>query len=262
MIVNGECRFLAVSMFVKAIVQREKLSMSAPGWMIDQDGRMLIEAKILEYGAGKKSEAEIFVDQIMDNEVRKAMGPLETLNAYSRALDLGVCLDTLSRAFGKSKQTIEADLPILQLPEILLKEFDKGGLNKAVARKLAELPAGKVMKAYEWSRRGRDVAGQLAKIEAYRQASSQMSLDVFDQAAKEAEPQDRKEARKTFGRLQRTIAEFSQSPYANGKGPLMIVANSRELSVVEQTAIVMAKIAEKMLADLRAYRARDKRAAA
>jgi ParB family chromosome partitioning protein len=239
LIINGECRWTA-SVLV---------------------GLKEIDAKIFEY-AGDNVEGEVFVDQLMDNGVRKNLDPLEELQAYQRAIDMGMKAEDIARAYGKSVELIEKDLPILRMPEIMLKEYDNGNIPKAVARAIAVLPNHKRMiKAWEWAKNGKNVDGMLKKIDAYVARSNQQTFDIFDQAISEADGDEKKAARIAAEKLMQAIISFKETPFANGKGELMLVVNSRRLGEIEQTAKEMAAIARKIMDDIGQYKARSKSAA-
>ena len=236
MIVNGECRFTAVSMFA---------------------GLKQIDA-IIRHDLDRASEGEIYLDQIVDNDARKNLDPLETIESYQRALDLGVDVEELSKATGKSVATIQADLPVLNLSPHIKRDFDSGKLPKTVARKLAELEGSKADKAYEWARKGKDAKGMLAKIDAYIQENAQVKM--FD--LKEIDADTKKKAGKEWDLLRKAVMKFAKSPFSNGKGPVVVLARKANLAELEFTADEMIKMSEKIKADCRAYRAREKSALA
>lgn len=257
-IINGECRWTAVSLFVKKIANELGITKNH-GWYLDDDGKLWIECKVIEYDAD--AEKEIFIDQIMDNEVRLNMGALETLQAYQRALEMGATIGELSKAFGKTEKTIEADLPILNMPEVMLRAFDKGEIPKSICRKLGTLKNHSQMeKAWEWAKRGKDVDGMLKKIDAYLAQVNQTSL--FDQAKKDATPKDRKDARVQFAKLSKAIQNYMKTPYSNGKGELVVLVKSNELAEVEIIARDMAKLATKIMDDVKSFKAQKKSAVA
>lgn len=238
LIVNGECRWTAAVLV----------------------GMKEIEAKIFDY-SGENTDGEVFIDQIMDNVVRKDMDPLETLQSYQKALDMGMSIDDLAKAFGKSRELIEKDLPILKLPKLLLDAYDTGALPKTVARKLAELSGHKAMlKAWEWACKMRNTNGMLAKIGAYQNAQAQMSL--FDDALGSATSEEKKSAKICADKLMRAITEFKGTPFANGKGELLMVVNSRKLDNMKILADEMAKISTKLKSDILAYESQRKNAVA
>ena len=232
MIVNGECRFTAVSMFA---------------------GLKEIDA-ILRHDLDQATEGEIYLDQIVDNDARKNLDPLETIASYQRALDLGIDIEDLARATGKSVAVIQADLPILKLSPHIQRDFDEGKLPKMVARKLATFEGSKADKAYEWARKGKDTKGMLAKIDAYIQENAQVKL--FD--LKQIDADTKKKAGKEWDLLRKAVMKFAKSPFSNGKGPVMILARRQNLAELEFTTDEMIKMAEKIKADCRAYRAREK----
>ena len=240
MLVNGECRYLG-SVLV---------------------GLKTIEAKIFNY-SGENMAGEILVDQIMDNVTRKDMDPVETLQSFKRAIDLGISIEDLAKAFGVSVDVIEKDLPILGLPEKLLGLYDKGKMSKAVARKIAEFPSGKrMLKAWEWAQSGKNTKGMLAKIEAYAVESSQITIDPIKDAAKGADSKDRQAARKTFGKLMKMMGDFEKSKFSNGSGVYMVEVNKKNIDEMAAVAKAMEKYGKKIMDDIRIFQASSKHSAA
>jgi ParB family chromosome partitioning protein len=236
MVVNGECRFTALSMFTSL----KEIPV------------------IIRYDLIGASEGEIYLDQIVDNDARKNLDPLETIASYQRSLDLGNSLERTAEALGKSVALIQADLPILQLSPHIQRDFDSGKLPKTVARRLASFEGSKADKAYDWAKKGKDTKGMLAKIDAYIQENAQTKM--FD--LKEIDADTKKKAGKEWDLLRKAVTKFANSPFSNGKGPVVILARKSSLNELEFTADEMIKMAEKIKADCRAYRAREKSAVA
>lgn len=256
LIKNGECRWTAVSGFLAGIVKKENLPLEKDGWRIE-DGELFIEAKVVEKGSDK----DFFIDQIMDNNVRKAMTPLETIHAYKRALELGSDLDELEKAFGTSAKTIEADLEILNLPDGLLRTFDEGKIPKAVARRLGVMGnQSKMVKAWSWAVKGRGVDGMLAKIEAYISTSNQQ--DIFGEVVREMSKDEKKKVKAEWARFANAVGKFKESPYSNGKFKHVVVLKSRQLTELEETARMLKEIQENIMSQLREYKAQNKNAVA
>lgn len=239
-IMNGECRWTACVLV----------------------GLETIDATIFHFEGGtiEETEAFVFEEQIMDNVVRKNMDPLETLQSYQTAIDMGATIDSLAKKFGVSTDLIEKDLPILGLPKMLLQAYDRKEVPKEVARRLAELPTHrKMLKAWEWAQRGKNTKGMIKKIDAYVAASSQGKIeDLFAVATESATNEDRRAAKAAAGKLVKAISQFSKSPFANGKGPLMLAVNSQKIGELEMAAKEMSKIGAKIMNDIAVYRARDK----
>ena len=233
-IINGECRWRACVMA----------------------GLKEIPAFIDESG---KSSGEVYLDQILDNETRMNLPPMDTIESYRKALDMGIDIERLAAAVGKSEATIMADLPLLDLPEKAKKLVDAGVMSKAVARKIAEFPNSvKMEKALEWALKGSNAKEQLAKIEAYACEANQCKIWDLPEAK---DIDELKAAGKAFDKLAKSIAAFADSKYANGKGPIVIHARKRELANLETMAAQMVKIGQKLQEDARLFRAQDKNAA-
>jgi ParB-like chromosome segregation protein Spo0J len=253
-LVNGECRTLAVSMFIKDFYTEDRKNFKI------EDGEIYIYAKIL---AKNMTPGEIFLNQIMDNLVRLNMGRLETLEAIKRALtdpEVLMPMEKVSSAFGLSREIIEADLPILDLPNLMKKEWDEGRLPKVVARKIASLEPKQHDKAYEWAKSGRTAEVMLKKIDAYLEQANQMSL--WAEIKDGADEKTRKACKVLYGQLVGQMEKFSKSPYTNGESKTFILCNKNRLSEIERTAKEMEKISKSILGALCEFRVKDKNAVA
>ncbi len=237
MLVNGECRFLAH-------VTNEALKETGEIYAIVVDS---------------DNPLEIFLDQIIDNETRLNMAPMETISAYGKVIEMGGDVEGIASALGKSPATINADLELLRLPELIRQKVDEGSLPKAVAREIAKQPTdSRMSKAYGWAVKGKNVDGMLAKIKTYDNQANQVKIDAL---WGKDEPADKlKEVGKSFDRLQKAITIFANSPASNGKGGVMVKARSKKLGMVEETAKQMQVISKKILGDCLLWRAQDKHA--
>lgn len=247
-IVNGECRWTAVSQFVKKWWDGSELD----GFRTNGH-EILIEAKVCEYAP--EDTGEVYVDQIVDNAVRLAMGALESLQAIEKAInEHGIPIETCAKAFGMSMATLKADLPILALPEILLKEFDDGRLPKAVARELATVKPNRVMKAYDLSRQGKDVPGMLKRIEVFLEQEAQLSL-LDKLPAVQDSNKDKALAKSAFSQLFSAVSKFSETPFADSQAKLLILCNARRIAEIEDAIKNMKKITARLNDELLGYKA-------
>jgi len=239
-IINGECRWRACVMA----------------------GLKEIPAFIDESG---KSSGEVYLDQILDNETRMNLPPMDTIESYRKALDMGIDIERLAAAVGKSEATIMADLPLLDLPEKAKKLVDAGVMSKAVARKIAEFPNSvKMEKALEWAMKGSNAKEQLAKIAAYSCEANQGNIfSILKAQVKDDKEfnEELKTAGKIFDKLAASITTFANSKFANGKGQFVICARKRELQNLETIAAKMVRIGQKLQEDALLFRAQDKNAA-
>lgn len=249
-VVNGECRWTALSMFVKGYWDGTEKD----GFKIDSNG-IFIECK----EKNLNTRREVLKNQIMDNVVRLNMRPLEILGAISEAINKEeIPIEDCAKAFGMTVATIEADLPILQLPEKMKLAWDKGILPKAVARKIATLPSKQYEKAFEHAMSGKTVDTMLKKIQSYLDKVNQ--IDLFNSAMQNADSKEKKDAKATFGQLVKAMEKFSGSPYLNGNTKLLILVHSQQTEIIERTAREMRKIADTLTDELKQYKVRKKSA--
>lgn len=85
--------------------------------------------------------------QIVENEQREDMSPLEKSEGYSRLLELGYSVEDLAKKIGKSPATIYGLLKLRQLPEKAKKAVEKGELPMTTAQLLARIPDKKAQAA-------------------------------------------------------------------------------------------------------------------
>lgn len=200
-----------------------------------------------------KTPAELFLAQIRDNDTRLNMGTMETIEAYGRALELGATITALVNAIGKTKATIEADLPLLNLPADIKKSVEAGTLPKEVARVIAELETdSRMATAYKHAIRGKGSAQMIANVRHYISQVYQEEINIF----KEVTSDQLKGAGKVLDKLLSAVKVFANS--STGKGGLMIKARAKKgggLSDIELTANEMKKQAEFILGNCRLYRA-------
>jgi ParB family chromosome partitioning protein len=232
-IINGECRWRASIL----------AGLSEIPAFVDESG---------------KDAGEIFLDQVLDNETRLNLPPMDSIHSYKKALDMGIDIDRLAAAVGKSKQVIELDLPLLDLPEKAQKMVNDGTLPKAVARKIAEFPNSvKMENALKKALQATSAKDMLAKVEAYRLELAQGTIQsIFDMP--EVKDKDAlKDAGKAFEKLAKVVGEFAGSKWANGKGPVVINARARmnRLNELEAIAQQMVRVGQKLQEDSRMFRA-------
>jgi ParB family chromosome partitioning protein len=155
MIVNGECRWAAC--LLAGIEEIDSF------------------VRIKKYAA--MSESDLLIHQIADNEQRSDMLPIETAEAYARAVELGATIKEISEKTGKSEKTISCDVKIAGLPKICKDAINAGTLSKTVGEKIASFDTEKQMTtAYKKSMGKGTVLDQLAAVEAYRQRNAQGTL--------------------------------------------------------------------------------------
>jgi len=232
--VNGECRLLAF---------RHNESLKEYG---------KIPCIVRDYSDRKASDK--FIQQIVDNDVRLNMGTMETVDAYSKALEIGATIEDLSDAVGKAVEVIEADLPLVNLTPAIRSAVDGKTISKKVAREIAKLgKENKMEKAYAAAVRSRNSKQQLANVQAYANQVSQKKLELTSDKDKKTTGEDLKSAGKYLDALLGSIKRFAS---LETDKTLMIKARSKKLEEVEVTAKEMIKQAELLLDHCREYRAK------
>jgi ParB family chromosome partitioning protein len=226
MIVNGECRHTA-SVLV---------------------GLKTIKAVVRVF----EDEKAVFLNQVMDNNARLNMTPMETVHAFHRGLELGATIEEMAEKLGVSVEVLKRDLPLAELPPELQAHIDSGKLPKEVGRHIATLPKEWHHRAWDKAQTGNNAAEMIARVDAYKAARSQQPL--FG-AAQEISKDELQEMRTTFKRLRKTMENFVNSGYGNGKAPELVKANSKMLPELEFTAKQMMSAAKALQDAARLYRA-------
>lgn len=271
-IVNGECRWTAVSMFVKGQWEKHKAKVE-----VDENGVITVNGVVL-HGLrmidGKfhieasdkshlKSNRAILKNQILDNHVRKNMDPVETLRSVQRLIDAGEPIQTAANALGTTPATLEKDLTILRLPDELLAIFDRGEMAKKVAHRLAELKSHQSMRnAWKWAVNAKNADGALAKIQAYENKVKQQ--DIFDMAIDAASDKDKRRAKKAYVSLHSAVTKFADMDFLSDddKRRLILVANRGKVNEIKEVAARLQKIGALLISDIQDYTARSKSAVA
>jgi ParB-like chromosome segregation protein Spo0J len=236
MLVNGECRYTACALFLAKHVETD--GDFVLGHVRRVNGEIQIKCEVKRFESDSKRK----VNQILDNASRKNFDPLEELQAISELIDAGMAIPDIAKALGRSVTVIEADLPILKLPQALLKLYDQGTIAKQVARRISEFPNEKAM-TNAWTNyasKVRGVENQLAKIEAYQRARDKKKVQLFD--LKKADPQEVKDAKHAYRKLKAACNAVVDKNLLSDTRNLMVAANSKELEKVDEIAKTLTKI--------------------
>lgn len=85
---------------------------------------------------------DVLVAQVIENEEREDLGPLEKADGYARLVeDHGHTVEQIRAATGKSISTIRGLLKLRQLPERARKALDAGEMPAATAQLIARVPS-------------------------------------------------------------------------------------------------------------------------
>ena len=217
MLVNGECRFRATTL---ANLQE-------------------IPAIIREY----ESEADMKMEQALDNIARKKMSAMDEIKSYKTIMDLGKSIEQVSESTGVTLATIEADLKILKLKEKYQKMVNNGTMAKAVARKFSEIDKKKQDQIFNKHINKKSGAkAQIKAIEAYIAQSKQVSLFALE--SESISTNDRKDMQKFLVLLQQTSTTIKESPYSNGKAISLVNNHSKKIKEMEAIAETLMNFAK------------------
>lgn len=228
MLVNGECRTRA-----SRVAGLEK-----------------IPAIIKEY----ENEADLRIEQALDNITRKSMPIMDEIRAVKNLLDLGKTLPEISAAFGKATGTLDEDLKILNLKDKYQKMVNDGKMSKAVARKFAEVDKAKQDQVFakHISKKSGSQA-QITAIEAYLSQSRQLSL--FDMDESPVTENERKEMQKFLCHILETSKVIMNSPYSNGKAVNLVKTHKKKISDLETMAKTMVSFGKHIQENIHVVRA-------
>lgn len=239
-IVNGECRWTACAMFLRKYVPGDFVM----GHVRSVNGVIEMFCEVKTFRSDKKRR----VNQILDNASRKNFDPLEELRAIHDLRESGMDLTEIAGALGRSEKVVEADLPILAMPDDLLKVYDTGEMTKIVAREICKFASHKQMKtAWKKAARAKGTKAQLAHIEAYRKDVDKETSEKALGDAQENTPEKRA-AKSLYRKLMACLTKATDENLINENKHLMVAVNSRNLAEVSDLAKNLAKIA-KNLAD-------------
>jgi len=203
------------------------------------------------------SDQEIYEQQLMENEHREDLRPMERALAIKEGLGKGISHNRMAKILAVSVSTLKADLELCTLAPELHRFVDNGQLSKDVARKLAtsfDTEKQQMSVFNNWVKGAGSTKEKLAAIQAYLDKNNQQKLDIFDQAKRDAgDNGGLSKARKASEKLDKVIEDY-RTLWAND--PNVINARKRELKKVEMTAQKMADIAKTIQAQVDAYRAK------
>jgi len=168
---------------------------------------------IVRFDLATKSAEDRFILQIVENVVRKDMDIMETIEAYHKALDHGVTISDLAKAFGVSVSTIEKDLPLVHLPETLQRDIDQKSLSKEIARKLADLhpefTQDEIKDAWKHVKRAPSADGQSKRLEVWKTQKAQGKTEL-ELAKEDTSHKDRKKFARAVGQFMNQFVSFQE----------------------------------------------------
>lgn len=189
---------------------------------------------------------EIFLDQIVENDNRTDLPFMDQVASYDKAINgMGIAIGRLEQCTGKSIQTIQKDMVLINLADDLKSFVNSGILPKEVARKLAEFSSKqKQVNMFKNHLAGKsNVAAMLKTIEALENAEKQTNM--FAEARKEAaEKGGMNEVRSRTDRFLKVIHEFDSKHYGD---PNVINAKKKNLAELK----LGLRTAEKLIGNMK-----------
>ncbi len=130
---------------------------------------------------------ELFMLQLLSNVARKSLTLTEEIRGIKHLSNKGWTPDSISRYLGISSATVEADLPIADLPDTVIEKAVEAGHPKSVLRAIAKhKDPTKAIRA-AGKARGKSTKEMLAAIDySSQQQAGEVSKDEYDPAAGKA----------------------------------------------------------------------------
>jgi len=204
------------------------------------------------------------------------MKPMEEIALAARCIDAGASVGYVAGKLGKSVKSLQADLPISELPGIVKRKVNDGEISKMVARHIAECfttdgvdPIKATMKALD---AGGNANKQIAVVNAYRNEVFQSRNNRLGKLIKEQEkeveaenkhviceyngkPWTLKNTKGIFGKLMNVANDYDSSPNGNGHSKRLLDADKgcdKKMIALSKT---LRKIAGKLEGDAVEYQA-------
>jgi len=217
------------------------------------------------------SEKERYKLQLMENEHRENLTPMNRARAIQKGLDRGISMNRLGKVFAVSLATLKADLELIDLAPALHQFVDNGSLPKEVARKLAT--SGKVNPGDDgekvfvpWSPgeqvsvfnnfvKGEEKADKMiAAIQAYIDKQNQQNL--FAAAKKQAgESGGLSQARKAIEKLEKAASAYDKK----WTGDLNVInSKKRDLEKLKMSMRTLKRIADRTMSQINEFEAMAK----
>uniref|UniRef100_A0A6M3IM54 ParB-like N-terminal domain-containing protein n=1 Tax=viral metagenome TaxID=1070528 RepID=A0A6M3IM54_9ZZZZ len=165
---------------------------------------------------------------------------MELANGYRRAIDVcGMEVGDVAKAFGKTVDLIEKDLPLADLHETVQADVDEGVIGKEVARRIATLPVDKHVAARDKAVKSKNAKSQMAAVDVYiKQVKQQKLWDDNGTPADEAMLAGQK-----LVSFMQTFTKLHNEGHLNGKLSSAVKARSRRTPDFKAFAKSLARFA-------------------
>ena len=234
-------------------------------------GILEIPAFVVEY----RDDVDRNLDALASN-LGLPMKPMEEIALAARCIDAGASVGYVAGKLGKSVKSLQADLPITELPGIVKKKVNDGEISKMVARHIAECFTSDGIDPIKAADKALTVGGnankQIAAVDAYRnevfQSRNNRLKKLMDEQEEELEKEAKhvicehggkpftlKNARGLFEKLMKVVGQYEQSPIGNGHSSRLLDAKKGCDKEMQTLAKTLKKIAVKLDHDAVEYQA-------
>lgn len=198
---------------------------------------------------------EVWEKQLIANANREDLSIMNRARSFQRSIDvMGFDVRRVAAIHGISVQAMSQEILLCNLPPELQKLVDEGVLQKEVGRKIAELHESQMREAWVFARAGTTAKERLANIEAFINKKNQISI-FKEETAKMDKNDSTMKAKKASVSLENAVKAYANSPYGKDASFQVCIARKRELQALEETAKLLKKISDKLIADIRIARA-------
>ena len=248
---QAELRDLAASIKKEGLKQPIKVRPRAEGgyWIIFGERRYRAhkingEKFIVAYiFTGELSPADILIEQIIENDQRADVRPIDEARKFKQLLDEGMSIETLAERLGRQEWRIEERVRLLDLEPNILKLYEAGQLPQEAASEISRIKdhaqQTKLVQMVSF--------GKLKGYKAIRTAVDTIlngvtASDLFGESA----PKPSEEDMRTVSRMERKIEEVKAmvaSGWKNGECVVATkVAPDRARLMAEQLACIRSAI--------------------
>jgi ABC-type proline/glycine betaine transport system ATPase subunit len=177
----------------------------------------------------------------------------ETLDAYTRGIELGSTTGELAALLGKTEASVKKELAWLSLPKDVIKAVDTGSFPRAGLAEIVKFPANKVEKAFAKAAKGtnvKEISGILKNYSKDLSESKKKKAELKKETPTAAEKRETKAAntkkRQAWTTAHAKITGFENLPTAFGKADIGKFADELKAS---------AKILQDMIVEMEARKA-------
>jgi ParB/RepB/Spo0J family partition protein len=212
----------------------------------------LLSVGTIKADIANMSEADIYLEQLADNENRENLTFSNRIQALQRGVEKGYSVADLMAVTGEKQSNIEKMLGLYnELPLTILGAVDSGDISQEVVSMLVNFPRDKRQKAFNKAV-GKTTKKAKAALEVYMADINQSKIPDAE-TAEPADKSDIKSERKRLDRFSAQVGTFEKTV----KLSLAVKGFSKELEKVELLAKTLKKLSSDLEKQALEYRAKQ-----